>query len=189
MEADWEFEIATDAPVIDAAWSGFIDLRREPERAFLLPEAGKLPALANALIRMNEEGSGFWTAKCDVWEPATIDPDEFDATSDQAAHAVACYVDLLPEEEQTWSTPDSVAGWCRGLCDSLRLRPLRQCRADLVIRRAFAAPDATVLGVTAYLAGCGPTGAGATTTLEAAVDAFVDTLCAELRDKSRQKLQ
>ena len=33
MEADWEFEVGGDAPVIEARWPGFVDLRRNPERA------------------------------------------------------------------------------------------------------------------------------------------------------------
>jgi len=39
MEADWEFEVGPDtaglaAPVIDACWPGFVDLRHNPERAW-----------------------------------------------------------------------------------------------------------------------------------------------------------
>jgi hypothetical protein len=30
MEADWEFEVGGDAPVIDALWPGFVDLRLSP---------------------------------------------------------------------------------------------------------------------------------------------------------------
>jgi hypothetical protein len=53
MEADWEFEVGPDAaglaaPVIDALWPGFVDLRRAPELAWHLPEAAQLPALAEA---------------------------------------------------------------------------------------------------------------------------------------------
>ena len=39
MEADWEMEIGGSAPVIDAFWAGFEDLRRSPERAGALPES------------------------------------------------------------------------------------------------------------------------------------------------------
>ena len=38
MEADWEIEIGGDAPVIEAHWFGFVDLRIEPSRANELPE-------------------------------------------------------------------------------------------------------------------------------------------------------
>jgi hypothetical protein len=191
MEADWEFEIASDAPVIDAAWSGLIDLRREPKRAALLPEAGKLPALADALVQLNAAGSGFWTAKCDVWEPGPIDPDEFDASSETAVNAVACYLDVLPADEQTWSTLDSAAGWCLAVCTALRARPLRQCRADLLIRSASTAPDKISLGVTVYLASCGPTMDAAETVLGTALHAFVETVakqnCAPHPAKSYNK--
>jgi hypothetical protein len=39
MEADWEFEVGGDAPVIEAPWPGFVDLRLHPERAWQLSEA------------------------------------------------------------------------------------------------------------------------------------------------------
>ncbi len=32
MEADWEFEVGGDAPVIEAHWPGFVDLRQNPEQ-------------------------------------------------------------------------------------------------------------------------------------------------------------
>ena len=31
MEADWEFEVGGDAPVIEALWAGFVDLRSQPD--------------------------------------------------------------------------------------------------------------------------------------------------------------
>ena len=45
MEADWEMEIGGSAPVIDAFWAGFEDLRRSPEMAGALPETKKLSGL------------------------------------------------------------------------------------------------------------------------------------------------
>jgi hypothetical protein len=67
MEADWEFEVEgetaaaeapiPEAPIIDACWPGFVDLRRNPERAWDLPEARQLPALAEALARLNAAAS------------------------------------------------------------------------------------------------------------------------------------
>jgi hypothetical protein len=70
MEADWEFEVGGDAtvpeaPIIDACWSGFVDLQSAPERARLLPEASQFPALADALVKLNGVGSPVWTSKCD----------------------------------------------------------------------------------------------------------------------------
>lgn len=181
MEADWEFEVAADAPVIDAAWSGLVDLRRQPERAAHLPESDKLPGLATAVVRLNQASSRLWTAKCDVWEPEPIDADEFDATPETAVCVLACYIDVLPADQQTWATLDSAADWCRDACAQLRASTLRQCRADLIIRRACTAPDESALGVTAYLAGCGATPDAAAAMLAAALHAFVDTACNETR--------
>jgi hypothetical protein len=190
MEADWEFEIAPDAPIIDAAWSGFVDLRTHPERASRLPEADQFPELAEALVRLNAPDSSLWTAKCDLWDPGEIDPDEFGAPIESTRCAVACYVDLLPANAATWSTLDSIADWSRRLCTALRAHPLRQSRADLVIRRALVDRDQAVLGVTAYLAGCAANADAAKTMLASALHAFADTICEmEQSVSTRQKLQ
>jgi hypothetical protein len=173
MECDWEFEIAPDAPVIDGAWSGHIDLRTHPELAVGLAEADDLPALANALSSLNASDSPVWTAKCDVWEPEAFDPDELDASED-ATQAIACYIDLLPSAD-LWPTMDAVADWCRRICAAMRARPLRQCRADLVIRRSFLAADQTGLGITAYLTACAAGNSGARESLAAALALFVDS--------------
>ena len=55
MEADWEVEVGGGAPVIDALWAGFVDLRRQPERIEEIAEAGKFPALA-PLLREHARG-------------------------------------------------------------------------------------------------------------------------------------
>jgi hypothetical protein len=175
MECDWEFEIAPDAPVIDAAWSGYLNLRAHPERASTLPEAGAVPALAEALSLLNAPDSPVWTAKCDVWTPESFDPDELDASPEQGTEAIACYIDLLPATG-SWPTMDAIAEWCREICAALRAQPLRQCRSDLVIRRAFLAADQTGLGITAYLTACGATSSHATESLSAALRLFADAV-------------
>ena len=43
MEADWEFEVGGDAPVIDACWPGFVDLRRIPGAARESTGGGAIP--------------------------------------------------------------------------------------------------------------------------------------------------
>lgn len=190
MEADWEFEIASDAPRIDAAWSGYLDLRSDPASIRTIPEASRLRELAAALLHLNEPDSPVWTAKCDVWEPDAIDPDEFEATEDAAARALACYIDLLPAHADTWSTLDLIADWCRELCARLRAKPLRQCRADLIIRSAILAPDQTSLGITAYIAGCGAALDEATATLGRALHLFALTIVENsVSTTTDQKLQ
>jgi hypothetical protein len=163
MECDWEMEIAPDAPVIDAAWSGYIDLRSNPARVTEIDETRQFHALAHALLRMNAAASPVWTAKCDVWPVETYDSDELDADLATAQTALGCYIDLLPSDQARFATLDATAEWCRRLCALLRGQHLRQCRVDVVVRRAFFTPDSTGLGITVYLTGC------ATTKLEAAV--------------------
>jgi hypothetical protein len=180
MEADWEVEVGGDAPVIEAQWPGFVDLRRGPERAWYLPEAAQLPALAEALARLNAAASPVWTSKCDFWphlESDEFEPDELDAPPGCAAHAMGCYIDLLPKSSRQWLFPAMAASACKHVCSRQRAVPLRCCRLDLVIRQAFATPELMGLGITAYLTACGESQAEAATVLQTALAAFADALC------------
>jgi hypothetical protein len=184
MEADWEFELGPDAaglaaPVIETQWAGFVDLQRHPERAEDLPETAQFPALAEALISLNAADSPVWTSKCDYWphlEADEFDPDELDAPPGCTAHAMGCFIDLLPKSGQQWGPPDLAEKTCKRICGLLNAVPLRCCRADLIIRRAFIPPDLMELGVTAYLTSCGESPTAAAKTLEAALATFTYAL-------------
>jgi hypothetical protein len=181
MEADWEVEIGGEAPVIEAHWPGFVDLQRDPQRAWQLPETAEFPALAEALMRLNAADAPVWTAKCDLWprlEPDAFDSVELDAPSDCAASAMACYIDLLPRSDQQWAVPELAVADCRRVCGLLRAVPLRCCRLDLVLRRALVAPGSMSLGLTAYLTACSSSTAEAARVLEEALGAFTHALCA-----------
>ena len=187
MEADWEFEVGGDAPVIEGCWPGFVDLRWTPQngdelaqRIDGLHEAAQLPALAAALEKLNSACSPVWTSKCDFWpvlRPEEFDPGELDAPPANCAHAMGCYIDLLPRSDQQWPFPGMIAAACKHWCAVLGAVPLRCCRADLVIRRALIAPSVMDTGITAYLTACGPDPAGARQALEAALAQFAHALC------------
>lgn len=182
MEADWEFEIGGEAEVIDAAWAGFVDLRRAPERAGELEEVVAFPPLGQALVRLNSPASPVWTAKCDFWpelEAGAWDADEMDADPLQAAHGAGCYIDLLPRSHSQWSAPILAERACRALCQQLNAAPLPGCRVDLIVRRAWITPEQQATGVTAYLTACAGTKAAASRQLEACLDRFVQVLCAD----------
>ena len=179
MEADWEFEIGGDAPVIDAYWPGFVDLRNDVARAADLIECGQLPALADALVRLNEARSPVWTSKVDLFTPDCIDPYELGSTGDSAGAALACYIDLLPRSDQQWGAPGEVSSDCEWICDRLHALRLSGCRIDLVIRRAFSGSHTQDLGVTAYLTACSKGVGGARARLSECLKAFVDTLVPE----------
>lgn len=155
MEADWELEIGGSTPTIDADWPGFVDLRKYPERARELAESRQLPELADVLVQLNASDSRVWTCKTDVFDPGDVDPGELDAVTDEATHALACYIDLLPRRDGQWSSPSEIERECRRICAGISTRSLRCCRVDLVIRRAHMPPDSNELGITAYLIASG----------------------------------
>ncbi|WP_109487099.1 hypothetical protein [Occallatibacter savannae] len=175
MEADWEFEIGVGAPVIEARWSGFVDLRAHPERVSELSECRDLPGLAEALVRLNASGSPVWTSKTDVFPPEHIDADEIDASAEEAASAIACYIDMLPSDGSAWGNAHAAEQTCRKLCASLRIIPLSRCRVDVVARRAMLG-DAEGLGATVYFTACGEASSDANVRLGACLNAFVDNL-------------
>ena len=180
MQADWEFEVGGDAPSIDAYWEGFVDLRAAPERVHDFPETANCAGLAGALLKLNSSGSPVWTAKCDFWpalDSGDYDADELDAPEAASAHAMACYIDILPGADGAWSLPQLAETASRQLCELLDAVPLRCCRVDLVVRRALLSPERTSLGITAYITGCGATVAEAARTLEIALDAFANAVC------------
>ena len=176
MEADWEFEVGGDAPVIEPHWTGFVDLRAAPNRAGDIPEARQLPGLADALARLNATNSPVWTCKTDVFVPSRIDPDELDAASAEASYAIACYVDLLMRIDQQWELAREAEMTCRELCVRLRDIPLRRCRVDLVVRRAYLKHDSNDLGVTAYLTACGETESDAKSRLAECLSLFSQSI-------------
>jgi hypothetical protein len=178
MEADWEIEIGTDAPVIDGGWVGFIALRTEPARVSEIGEAARFPALAESLVRLNATSSPVWTAKCDVWPVEAFDPDELDADRKAAVTALGCYIDLLPTDAAVFSTLDACAKWSQQLCLKLRSRPLRQCRVDAIVRRAFLTSESTGLGVTTYITGCGSNRSEATKSLARALAVLTSSVLA-----------
>ena len=204
MEADWAVEIGAGAPIIEALWTGFVDLRFDPRlssgallnRAQGLAEATDLAGLAEALVRLNSLHSPVWTSKCDVWpvDAGEIDPYELEATPQEAQFAQACYLDLLPrnnKDDQQWTTLEMAVFSCRSLCDLLHELPLSACRVDLVVRLAVIAPsfadhdltgpDLIDHGVTAYLTACGATANAAKERLELALAAFTDALSPQSR--------
>lgn len=156
MEADWEFELGGDAPVIEAYWPGFVNVRDEPWRVDEIAETLVLPGLASALSRLNCAGSPVWTCKTDVFVPEQFDPDELAASPVGEEFGVACYLDMLMRGDRVWNSPGKAEEDCRNLCAGLRAVPLRCCRVDLVVRQARVA-DVNDLGATVYLTACGPT--------------------------------
>jgi hypothetical protein len=197
MEVDWEIEIGPHAPVIEALWTGFVDLRKTPSRAYKIDEGRRSHALAQALIRLNQSGQqsagasdpDVWTAKCDLWETDPCDPDELNATADESTIALACYIDLLPRLGSVFAEVPQAEAWARRAVERLRQLELRCSRADLVIRQAFAG-EREGFGVTAYITACGSDKAAAKHALDAALTAFADAICGSaLPPRSLEKEQ
>jgi hypothetical protein len=174
MEADWSVEVGPQLDVIDADWTGFVDLRAKPEAAEQIPEAARYRPLADALVALNAADSPLFTAKCDVWGLAEneIDPDEFDAAAGEAHAGMACYVDVLAREPGLFASFARHEAWAQAVVDRLRGAEIAQGRVDLVVRGARAC-GAEGFGVTLYAAGCGRDSAAAQTAWEAVLGAAV----------------
>ncbi len=176
MEADWEVEIGGDAPILDAAWPGFVDLRMRFEAIGELPEVAAFPPLGDALERLNAGSSPVWTAKTDFWPLTSIDPYEFDMSEDDDAIGYACYVDVLAADAHGWSSVDQVAAWCRLQCTNLHPIALRACRVDFVMRAAVLPGGHAGLGVTVYVSAAGPDNEDALRRLAEALGVCADTI-------------
>jgi hypothetical protein len=196
LEADWSVEIGEEMPVIDASWSGLVDLVEEPHRIHELEEVVRFPPLGRALLQINQEGKSrqrsgdpavsplFWTSKCDLWELKkdldNWDPYEMDAETQDSQAAVACYIDLLPRFASpgsgllfsTWQDAEHSA---KSLALAMRRKKLSCARADFIVRSA-ASVDRQGFGITVYLTVCGPSRAAAFTTLAAALQILTETL-------------
>lgn len=179
MEADWEVEIGREAPVIDAAWPGLIDLRADPNRIHEIAEAALLPGLAQALLMLNAPRSPVWTSKCDLWEPPDFDPDEMEADRAQAKQALACYLDLLPRGASQWTSPEMTVAACKSWCRALHSIALPNCRADFIVRRACITANCESLGVTAYVTACGAELPSAQRALTAALVIAAETVASD----------
>ncbi len=178
MQADWEVEIGSGAPVIDALWPGFIDLRRNPGRIAEIHEAAAFPPLAALLLALNGPASPLWTAKCDLWQP---EPGSFPGSDSDPAPAftLACYVDLLPLETQVFAHWQSAERLCRDWVALLGPVSAPHAQVELVVRQAIAG-QLDGFAITAYLAASGPSQPTASANLAAALDAFARDLPATL---------
>ena len=165
MEADWSAEVGDRLPAIVLPWSGFCDLSGlEPFAiAERVVEARALPALGEALARLNSAGARVRTAKCDVWQPAgdEIDVYEFESTVEESQAGRASYVDVLARDPMVFSSFDLTEVWVRALVRLLAEQPLPHARVEAVIRAAWAW-DAAGYGLTLYAFGCGRDQNGAT---------------------------
>jgi hypothetical protein len=173
MEADWEVEIGDGAPVIEADWPGFIDLRSLPERIGEIEEAADFPPLAALLLALNAAASPLWTSKCDLWEPEPA--------------ALACYIDLLPLAGKVFAEWQHAETFCGEYVARLALIALPECGPDrnsesspdcsiaLVIRQAIAG-STEGFGITAYLSAKGRDQADAAAALAIVITAFSGAL-------------
>jgi len=165
MDADWEVEIGGGAPVIEANWQGFIDLRANPERVGEICEAASFPPLTALLLGLNGAHSPVWTAKCDLWEPEEA----------AGSSSLACYVDLLPVEGMVFAEWQQAEEFCRDFVKRLAQAGPSDCSVELVIRQAIAGATEG-FAITAYISAAGTDRAAAATALTAALADFVDAL-------------
>ncbi|HWA96772.1 MAG TPA: hypothetical protein VG844_19410 [Terracidiphilus sp.] len=181
MQADWELEVGVDAPVIDTAWTGHVDLRTEPNRAHQLLEAIAFPALAEILILLNSAASPVRTSKCDIWpienlEAIHIDRFDLEAGEEETSSLLGCYIDILPRNEDRWNQPAHVEQIAKSLCARLKKVPLRCCRVDIVGRETLLPLNSRGFGITAYWTASGCNVDAARRSLTAALHTFADAV-------------
>jgi len=175
MEAEWEVEVGGGAPVIEALWPGFVDLRQQPERLAEIAEAAAFPPLAELLRTLNAADCPVWTAKCDVWETEPSEADEASHAGTSVLIVLACYVDVLPRAGQVFAQWQQAEAFCRACVVRLAPTPLPNCRVEFIIRQAIAG-EAEGFGVTAYFSGAGRDRAAASQMLAAALATFADSI-------------
>jgi hypothetical protein len=182
MEVDWEVELGGAAPVIEAYWHGFVDLRNLAthsgpacgdaglDRTGEIAEVANFPPLAELLRRLNAPKSSFWTSKCDVWEASA---QELGVGAGEIG--LACYVDLLPIEGTVYPSLREAEDACRGLVARIAAGKGENCRVDLVIRAAIAG-NKEGLGITAYIGAGGADRGDAELALAKAMAVFADAI-------------
>ncbi len=173
MEADWEIEIGGGAPVIEALWPGFVDLRTAPARIAEIAEAAGFPPLAQLLLALNRPPSPLWTAKCDLWEAPTeeLDPHPDANSATHLPFTLACYIDLLPLEGRVFAQWQQAERLCRDWVTRLESISIAEARLDLVVRQSVAGA-VEGFAVTAYLSAMGRDRGEAAAALAAAMEAF-----------------
>ena len=155
-------------------WEGFVDLRRDPQFASSLIEAADCSILAQSLIRLNQKGSPVFTSKCDHWllSGDEIDPLEFDAETKNAELGIACYIDIIAQNQALFTSFQSHETWLRSAVSEIRQTKLAQARVEWVIRAAEV--DArSGFAITLYVATSGASQVAAQTVFHPALETAV----------------
>lgn len=178
MEADWSVEVGGGAMVIEASWTGLVDLRKTPEKITELEEVKRFPVMGWALKELNVLGGPLWTSKCDVWNMIAVkmDPDEMGAKPEDMKAGKACYVDVLLRDKVSFCSFERHERWVRNLSRRLKTIELPRVRVDLVVRRAVTRGQ-TGYGLTIYCAAVGPQNEDAQVSLEEGLRSVVPVLC------------
>jgi len=185
MEADWEVELGPESPVIDVAWTGFVDLQTNPDRMDEIAETARLPRLAAALSKLNAQTSfpndpyamALQTVKCDLWPTGACDPYEMEATPATSVYGIACYIDLVPRQEGVFPSLQAAESWAKLLSQKLRIATSPASRVDLIVRRAVTPADSG-FGITAYISACGASVQASEQALGGALDVFAENVTA-----------
>ena len=139
MQADYSVELGSDDPILAVPWSSptgdrrFIDLRRFPERLGEIPEARKLPALAEFLTAMNSHNSVLQSAKCDAWFSTEIGEEE---AIFGASGKFGSYVDVVFVSPSARASLPDHERFAEALAKLLARAPEIPAALEAIIRRA-----------------------------------------------------
>jgi len=162
MQVDFAVELGRDDEVLDFPWStpdgacSYHDLKRHPELILYIDEATRVLELGQFLEGVNAPEGLFETAKCDVWSPTHMNPEE---KIFGAKLKFCSYVDLLfTSETSRFSFPEHER-FAQRITDLLKRVPEIPASAEFLVRRCYYRQDGpeprSGFYVTHYLFGYG----------------------------------
>jgi hypothetical protein len=139
MDAEWSVAAGDDDPVVVTPWCEeagaleYIDVRQDPALVERIAEARAWPEMRSALLRLNEDGSQVWTAKCDAW---ILSEEEKQLDFGVVSSGFGAYFDAIARDLSVFVSLDAQMSAARKLTAiAMELAP-KDARAEFVLRPA-----------------------------------------------------
>jgi len=175
MEASYSVELGAEDAALELPWTDpdgfvhFIDTAADPTLVASIPELERNPELLDFLIRANAAGSGFTSAKCDVWSTEDF---EYEDVIFDASTKLGGYVDLVFTDDRRYSF-EAHESFAREFAKQVRMADDIAATAELIVRRLYET-GASTLVKRSYEAKPAPAGDASSSSVDR--DAFYFTL-------------